>query len=581
MNGPRPLVCRLILVMAVLLVFGRLLWCDFTLWDDEHTVYRNPRLNPAVDIAGLVDIWTTPAASIYVPLTYTVWAGLTLVARRPADATGVTLDPAVYHAANVVVHALGAVVLFGLLRRLLRSDGGATPASPASLVPADPAVTDDSTNLGDAGVAPTKTSWACGGALIGALLWALHPLQVESVAWVSGLKDVLSGTLVIAALAAFVAFRQSGRRRWFATAIVAYALALLAKPSAMTLPLLLVLVDRFALRTPWRRVAVGVSVFVVMTVPVALIARAAQPAPAAAASAGTRGLLVGDTLAFYAVKTVAPVSLTFDYGRDVATLRAGGELYVAWLLPLGTAAAVAWAYGRARRRGRPLSPLPAVGYAVFALAPLPVLGLTRFDFQVISTVADHYAYVALAGVAMIVAWAATRRPKAWPAAVAVVVLFGVRSAWQCGVWQDSDSLFNHALAVNPRSWSSHVNLATLAFNRHDADAVARHLAAAEAVAPLEPSVHLALLTDAARRGDKAKAYDAARRLIAAYDATWTPAGFRPGEPYALIVKTFTDTGRLDAAAEFCQEGLRRDPTEPRLQAAATRLVPSPGTPGEG
>ena len=603
MIAPRPWVCRLILVAAVVLVFGRLLGCDFVLWDDEHTVYNNPRLNPDVNAAGLVDFWTKPAASIYVPLTYSVWAALTPLARRPADAAGVTLNPAVYHAANVIVHAAGVLVLFELLRRAARPQHGASreqaPRSSdiahASAEASAPDAPAQSPRLwrGSSDAQPTPQAWALHAvtttqlsnhatgadardgftcpALLGALLWALHPLQVESVGWVSGLKDVLSGALALAALAAFVVFRQGRRRWWFVLAVVAYALALLAKPSAMTLPLLLVLIDRFALGTPGRRVMIGAAAFVLVTVPVALIARAAQPAPASGAPPGVRALLVGDTLAFYAAKTVAPLSLAFDYGRDVPTLRAGRELYVAWLVPVGVAAATAWAYRRARRRGRPLSPLPAVGLTVFALAPLPVLGVTRFDFQVISTVADHYAYVALAGVAMIVAWAVTRWPKAWPAVAAVVVVFGVRSAWQCRVWQDSETLFSHALVVNPRSWSSQLNLATLATLRHDADAVARHLAAAEAVAPDEPSVHLSLLADAARRGDKGKAYDAARRLIRAYDASWTPAGFRAGEPYALIVKTFLDTGRDDAAAEFVEQGLERDPTEPRLQAAARRL----------
>ena len=122
--------CRWTIVAAVLLVFGRLLWCDFTWWDDPDTVHQNPALNP-VTLQSFLGQWERPTAKIYIPLTYGVWSLLTFVARVPADPLGVSLDPAVFHAANVLVHAAGGLAAFALLRRLVKKRHGRTAGGAA------------------------------------------------------------------------------------------------------------------------------------------------------------------------------------------------------------------------------------------------------------------------------------------------------------------------------------------------------------------------------------------------------------------------------------------------------------------
>src|SRR4051812_32515347 len=96
----------LLVIAAVLIAMGRLLACDFTNWDDDSTVHHNSRLNPPT-VESVAHFWTHSAGALYIPVTYTVWAGLAAFARLSTpDAAGITLNPMVFHAANVIVHAV-------------------------------------------------------------------------------------------------------------------------------------------------------------------------------------------------------------------------------------------------------------------------------------------------------------------------------------------------------------------------------------------------------------------------------------------------------------------------------------------
>ena len=152
----RPLRIALILVLATLSVFSPVLGMEFLTWDDDINVYQNPLLNPPAP-AGLAHFWTGPHQNLYVPLTYTVWMGLAWFSRLPDGG----LHPGLFHGANLTLHVAAVLVVFALLRLLVRED------------------------------------WAAGA---GALLFAVHPVQVEPVAWVTGLKDVLGGLLLLTAV---------------------------------------------------------------------------------------------------------------------------------------------------------------------------------------------------------------------------------------------------------------------------------------------------------------------------------------------------------------------------------------------
>jgi protein O-mannosyl-transferase len=146
----------LVIALAVAATFGRSIDHAFVYWDDHETIAHNDDfVRPT--LAGVLRYWWTPRQELYIPVTYTFWGVLAFVSERDDG----TLDPRVYRAANLALHATSAGLVFLILRRLVTSDLAA---------------------------------------LAGALLFAVHPVQVESVAWTSGAKDLLSGALSLAAI---------------------------------------------------------------------------------------------------------------------------------------------------------------------------------------------------------------------------------------------------------------------------------------------------------------------------------------------------------------------------------------------
>src|SRR5687767_5212952 len=142
------------LAFVTFLAYARVPTHGFTWWDDHQTLHRNPDFNPPT-LAGIARYWSEPEAGLYIPVTYTVWGLLAVVAHGGrADAIGSVLNASVFHFASVVVHIGSALMVMALLRRLLpgEDEGG-------------------------------RRDWA---AFAGAVLYAVHPVQVESVAWASG-----------------------------------------------------------------------------------------------------------------------------------------------------------------------------------------------------------------------------------------------------------------------------------------------------------------------------------------------------------------------------------------------------------
>src|SRR5436190_14354781 len=358
---------------------------------------------------------------LYVPATYTLWWTLAKVAWQ-SDSAHLVAWP--FHVANLALHALATLAVFALLRRLLRRD------------------------------------WP---AAAGALIFALHPVQAEAVAWISGAKDLLGGLLVLAALWQYVAAFENAdtptrhRAVHYAIATALLILALLAKPIAVVTPLLAVVIDRLVIGRDWRRIAASAGPWFVLAVPCLVWTKLFQPSLHTVAPAiWQRPLIATDALAFYLYKLAIPLGLAIDYGRNPAAALAAGCAYWTWLVPAAIAALLWW-----RRREARL-PIAAALFAIAALSPL--LGLVPFDFQGYSTTADHYLYIPMAGVALAVAWAACHvQPRVAIGAVATVALvLALLSARQVMFWRDSVALFEHTIAVNPDSYAAYSNLAASA-----------------------------------------------------------------------------------------------------------------------
>ena len=399
----------------------------FPFWDDDIHVHANPHL-ANLSWSSLGALWVGPWQQLYIPLTYSVWAGLAALSRWSAGlpiASG-ALDAAWFHGANVVAHICSAVLAFVLLRRVV---GKFFPKS-----------------------ARTKTDMA---AALGALFYALHPLQVEPVAWISGLRDVLGGCLGLAALVVLFgsAAMQPGRA---ALSTLLFLASLAAKPAGVALPIIAGVLALMPFRWSWRQMLFVLGPWLVIGAAWVLLTSNAQWAAELAVGlvpTWMRPLVAADALGFYLLKVFVPVGLSADYGRSPDLVLASGALWWMWLWPAALAAVLLIV--------KPLR-IYLVPFAVFAAALLPTLGLVPFNFQVVSTVADRYAYFALIGPALALAMVVTQNSQRWVAAAAalwVAALLALTVA-RLPVWSEDLKLFAATLETNPRSWKAKHNYAS-------------------------------------------------------------------------------------------------------------------------
>lgn len=401
------------------------------LWDDAGHVTR-PDLR---SLEGLWRIWFQPKATQqYYPLLHSAFW---LEHRIWGDAV------IGYHLVNVVLHGLSAF-LFGLsLRRL-----------------------------------------AVPGAWLAAFLFALHPVCVESVAWIAEQKNTLSTVLLLGSALLYVRFDTERRWGLYAGAAALFVLALAAKSvSAVLAPILLVVLwwrhGRLTLRdglllAPWVALGAVAGLFT------AWFERTSIGASGAAFdfSPVERCLIAGRAIWFYAAKLVWPVDLAFMYPRWQIDAGAWWQ----YLFPLGVAAVLAGLLVR-RQRGA------LAGALIFCGALFPVLGFVNVYPFVFSFVADHFQYVAALAFFALAAAGITRWTAALPGAArvagpAVLLLVLAALTWrQAGIYRDVFTLYEDTLAKNPSSWMAHNNLAIALTEAGRVEEAIPHLQEALALRP--------------------------------------------------------------------------------------------------
>ncbi|MFT3787396.1 MAG: tetratricopeptide repeat protein [Tepidisphaeraceae bacterium] len=514
-----------VVVLLALLAMCPTLANGFTSWDDYTTIARNPYLAPP-GLNTLKFYFTTPFMSLYVPFTYVVWGAVALAAQR--DMPG--LDGAIVYAfpfkfVNLALHAAASLLAYLLIRRLDRS----RTHSP---------------------------SWP---AMIGAGLFACHPVQVEAVAWTSGLKDVLYACLSIGsiigldrALAVWDVVKR--RAAWLSVGSTLFVFALLTKPTAVVVPGMAWLIcvawsHRSVLQTSivcgaWTLGSVACAFW---TSKVQIGSAAVQVAPL------LRPLVALDSLAFYLGKLVWPTNLANDYGRSPRWLIASGQHHWTWVAPAAVAAMLLGTVAWRRRESIPL--LVAVS---IALAPLlPVLGFVPFDFQAYSSVADHYLYLPMLGVAGAVAWLLMCvRLGPVMKAIALVILLGLSalSMRQTTVWRDTQTLFMHTLAVNPRSDGSYNSLASSAIDRGDFGEAEQLARKAVELQPTSVNALLTLSLAQLYQGKNDDALATAQRAVAADE--------RHAGAHAHLAGLLGQRGDVDGAIQHARRAVELfEPTQ--------------------
>ncbi|MGD0899503.1 MAG: tetratricopeptide repeat protein [Thermoguttaceae bacterium] len=453
----RPWFAALLLALTVTVVFGRVCTHDFLAWDDPQNVLKNPRVNPP-SWRGLGQCWQEAYWGLYCPLSYTFFAAEAALAQSSSDQGGrAVLRPAYFHAGNLALHIACVLLAFVLLRRILARGvdrQGETPPGRNSAV---------------------RDAAACGGAL----LFGLHPLQVESVAWISEARGLLCAVFAMVALWQYVEYSEFSRSRrsrivHYVVATGALLLALVSKPTAVAVPLVVGALELGLWRRPFGRVFWPLAPWLAAAAVVAAGTRSLQsesllpwvpPLP-------VRPLVAADALRHDLVTLVAPLWLTPDYGRSPRWLMDQGWISLAGAPILLAALLALMGLGRSRRMWWTFT-------AVFVACIVPVLGLVPFHFQRISTVADRYLYLALLGPAAAWAWWLSHGSIRWVfrANLALIVSLGWMSFIQASYWRNDRTLFAHAFTVNSRSTVARYHLGILAArDQRQTDAVAHYRA---------------------------------------------------------------------------------------------------------
>src|SRR5438445_3947274 len=422
-----------VLVLAAVTIFAyRPAWNGGLLWDDDVYIPNNELLT-APD--GLRRIWFSfDSPSQYFPLTYTSF-------RIERSLWG--LNPIGYHWTNILLHVANALLIWCLLARLK--------------VP---------------------------GAWLAAMIFALHPVQVESVAWITERKNVLMVFFFLLTLLAWIAFvDERTRRPWrfYALALILYVLSLSAKTTACTLPAPLLLILWLQKKAIDKRRLLQVLPFLVLGFSMGLLTvwweryhQGTHGTLFPFLSPLERALVASHAVWFYLGKLIWPANLTFIYPKwTIAVTRAPDY---AWLLAGMVLCAVIYFARRSLGRG------VEVAAILFVATLSPVLGFIMLYTFRYTFVADHYQYLAClgpialasAGLINLADVSKNSRTLIFSVALCVVALLATLTWRQAAMYGNIETLWRTTLSRNPNCWMAHNNLGIVLFEKGQLDDAIAH-----------------------------------------------------------------------------------------------------------
>ena len=554
MKSSRDILVAAGLLLAVALVYGQTARFAFLEWDDDVYVTENPLVREGLTGGALWQAWTSVVGANWHPLT---------VLSHAADVELFGLDPGAHHLVSVLFHAANSMLLYAFLRR----------------------------STGDVG----RPAFV-------AALFAVHPLHVESVAWIAERKDVLSSFFALSLLVVYRRYAESRALSPYALVSVLLLCGLLSKAMLVTLPVVLLLFDFWPLgrgglpfgRTWLPLVREKLPLFA-LAFAFGLIGLATQRAAGAVADLerlpfGLRAENALVSTGLYLRQAVWPSGLAFFYPYP-SSIGASSWLAAATLLAAITAAAV-------RLASR--APAFLVGWLFYLVTLLPVIGLIQLGPQ---AHADRYTYLPLVGPFVVVAWSVPWgfrlgriRPLAWLGG-ALVLVAAARAHGEVRHWRDGESLFRRAIEVTSGNYVAHANLAWLLERQGRLEEAEREARAALALRPQDERALVTLGNVAYRRGDLAEAEDhfqAAAEAAPASAKAWYNLGTvryargdLPGAALAFgravaaapgmaaahnnLGTTLERLGRSDEAVLHYREALRLDPGSPTARSNLARI----------
>lgn len=508
----KNLIIYICLVVVILAAFWQVNQADFINLDDPVYVTENFHIQSGITLDGIRWAFSTTYAEFWHPLT---WLSLML------DYQLYGLNAGGYHLTNLILHILSTLLLFWLFNRM------------------------------------TGAIWK--SAFVAAF-FALHPLHVESVAWIAERKDVLSTFFFMLTLCLYVYYTEKPDIKRYLPVVFCFACGLMSKSMVVTLPVILILLDFW----PLSRYRPGIeskkgsiiiwqlkekislfflsAAFSVITL-YAHYKPSAKYLPLSLESRIANALVSFIT---YLEKTFLPLDLAVFY--PVSVNLPAWQVWGAALLIIAISAIV---IAVAKRL-----PYIFVGWLWYAITIAPVIGIIQIgDF----TEADRFTYLPSIGIAVILAWGIPllfpneniRKNILFPAVIAVLTIMAVLTWKQCGYWRDSIKLYNHALAVTKNNDLAHTNLASALLSKGKIGEAINHYNTAISLKPDSANFY-------SNRGNAYAKVGQYQRALEDYNEA---IRLHPDFALAYINRgtVYVDTGRYQMALESYETAIRLNP----------------------
>jgi len=518
----------LFLIISIAAVYGQAVGFGFVDYDDHLYVSDNPKVPGGLSWDGIKWAFTTMYGSNWIPLTW-----LSLMIDRQIFGPGA----GGFHLVNMLFHIVNTVLLFLVLKRYSRS------LWPSFFV---------------------------------AALFGLHPLHVESVAWVTERKDVLSTLFWMLTMLAYVRYAESSKGRavkWYFIMLVFFALGLMTKPMLVTLPFVLLVMDYWPLRRLWPeetvagagagRLVLEKTPMFVLSVMSSVMTFLAQRAGGAVARfnlmpLGERVANAVVSYCSYILKMFYPVGLVVFYPHPRGAID-GWKVTASIVVLMGVTVAVVLL----RRRRYLLA-----GWLWYLGTLVPVVGLIQVGAQ---AMADRYTYIPLTGIFIMLVWLVDDLVSGWRSKGPVISVVGVAilgvlcvlTFRQVGYWRDTITLFTHAADVTTDNYVAHSNLGVALAEKGEIAAAMREFETVLKMKPEDVETLFNVAKGLALQGKTDEAIEYYNQVL----------DLAPGdaETYGALALMQVNSVEFERAIEFYREGLRHNPEDGGLHGGLGSL----------